>query len=483
MAKSSSFFGLRRGSTKSLTFQVLDGKQITKDRVLEVRNPKTEKQQIQRVIMLTALSAYSKMMSIVDHSYEGVSYGGKTQQAFMSENLRAVRTRLAQAGNQYANKKAFVPIGQSFLAPNYYVMSKGSLPAIPCRMGAGLQFKGGETYAEVIANLKAQPGDQLTVCVITGDTDYTQNVFHFCRIILQPQDENGNNLPLTEYFVASDGSINKPNKRNELTEGFSFDLYPEDWYGVTFGFESTIAGCAILSREENRKWLRSTQTMVVADNHPGFTLQEAIDSSVLDIDVESNRFLNNASDLENPAPAVVAGAKYGDAVIAQGATLEGANTITIEGTNMNLSNVVLLADGVKWNPATSSATSRTYIVSHNAKFLLMANDQVVLRFEVAGIVPPTNITSVMWGTETFTDIPHTDRDQHQSGGSMAFEINGTSLADATVTSSNPMFVVSNLNKTATKITGQIAFNTEGSGTLLVNGNVVISFTSSANPYE
>lgn len=33
MAKSSTYFGLRRGSTKSLTFSVADGKQITKDRV------------------------------------------------------------------------------------------------------------------------------------------------------------------------------------------------------------------------------------------------------------------------------------------------------------------------------------------------------------------------------------------------------------------------------------------------------------------
>ena len=33
MAKSSGYFGLRRGSTKSHTFSVLNGKQITKDRV------------------------------------------------------------------------------------------------------------------------------------------------------------------------------------------------------------------------------------------------------------------------------------------------------------------------------------------------------------------------------------------------------------------------------------------------------------------
>ena len=48
MAKSKSFFGLRRGSTKSLTFQVLDGVQITKDRVSEVKNPRSVSQMKQR---------------------------------------------------------------------------------------------------------------------------------------------------------------------------------------------------------------------------------------------------------------------------------------------------------------------------------------------------------------------------------------------------------------------------------------------------
>ena len=44
MAQSKGFFGLRKGSTKSLTFSTLDGKQITKDRVYDVKNPRTENQ-------------------------------------------------------------------------------------------------------------------------------------------------------------------------------------------------------------------------------------------------------------------------------------------------------------------------------------------------------------------------------------------------------------------------------------------------------
>lgn len=53
MAKSKGFFALRKGSTKSLTYSVLDGMQITKDRVYDVKNPRTESQMRQRMLMTT----------------------------------------------------------------------------------------------------------------------------------------------------------------------------------------------------------------------------------------------------------------------------------------------------------------------------------------------------------------------------------------------------------------------------------------------
>ena len=57
MAKSQTFFGLRKGSTKSLTFSVLNGQQVTKDRVIGGKNPRTESQMIQRVLMNTIVQA------------------------------------------------------------------------------------------------------------------------------------------------------------------------------------------------------------------------------------------------------------------------------------------------------------------------------------------------------------------------------------------------------------------------------------------
>ncbi|MGF2526098.1 hypothetical protein ACQUW0_27715, partial [Ralstonia pseudosolanacearum] len=61
MAKSKSFFGLRRGSTKSHTYQVNYGQQITKDRVSSVRNPKTTAQVMQRMKMNNARLFYNAL--------------------------------------------------------------------------------------------------------------------------------------------------------------------------------------------------------------------------------------------------------------------------------------------------------------------------------------------------------------------------------------------------------------------------------------
>ena len=74
MAKSSTYFGLRRGSTKSLTFSVADGKQITKDRVEGGKDPRTLAQMTQRCMVATVGAAYSAMKSICDHSFEGVTW-------------------------------------------------------------------------------------------------------------------------------------------------------------------------------------------------------------------------------------------------------------------------------------------------------------------------------------------------------------------------------------------------------------------------
>ena len=104
MAKSKSFFGLRTGSTKSLTFQVYRGQQITKDRVYRVSNPRTEAQMKQRAIIPIVAASRAALKGLVDHSFEGVNYGNDSLKKFSELNLRSGALLVdSYAPNGYSN--------------------------------------------------------------------------------------------------------------------------------------------------------------------------------------------------------------------------------------------------------------------------------------------------------------------------------------------------------------------------------------------
>ena len=104
MAKSTSFFGLRTGSTKSLTFQVYRGQQITKDRVYRVSNPRTEAQMKQRAIIPIVAASRAALKGLVDHSFEGVNYGNDSLKKFSELNLRSGALNVeSYAPNGYSN--------------------------------------------------------------------------------------------------------------------------------------------------------------------------------------------------------------------------------------------------------------------------------------------------------------------------------------------------------------------------------------------
>lgn len=237
MAKSAGFFTLRRGSTKSLTFQVLDGKQITKDRVTVVRNPKTSRQAEQRAKLLPAQRFMTMLRSIVDHSWENVAYGQKSLQHFMSKAMRI------QPENPMVK-------GEIGWYPQSYPISEGSLPSMRAYLNGGEDtymqvpgLQGADTFNELITIGVLQEGDQLTaigVCQI-GESF----VVRIDRAIVNAEN-------VTE---ASSGATLKT--QNELFE-FKFGTTPN--CGLISGDE--MCACAvILSRRTASKWLRSSETM------------------------------------------------------------------------------------------------------------------------------------------------------------------------------------------------------------------------------
>ena len=117
MAKSKSFFGLRTGSTKSLTFQTYRGQQITKDRVTSVSNPQTIAQMDQRLLLPMVANARTRLAGLIDHSFEGVPYGYQSLQKFSSMNLQKGALTVS----------SYVPKGLSDPGRADFIIADGSL--------------------------------------------------------------------------------------------------------------------------------------------------------------------------------------------------------------------------------------------------------------------------------------------------------------------------------------------------------------------
>lgn len=168
MAKSNSFFGLRRGSTKSLTFAVNDGMQITKDRVTQVKNPRSKAQMAQRCLLKTISLAYSSMKSILDHSFEGVSYGALSMRHFQSINFNLVKAaRFATAktigyakyGDSTPNLGQYVIAQGSLSQPNFHAFTLAV-------QGSGISIAVSDvtTVADFATKLGIGLGELITIC-------------------------------------------------------------------------------------------------------------------------------------------------------------------------------------------------------------------------------------------------------------------------------------------------------------------------------
>lgn len=170
MAKSRNFFGLRRGSTKSKTYSVLNGWQITKDRVEGGENPQTSAQMLTRLALATTAIAAQRMTDLVGISFAGANKVVDAKRLFRGENIRRLINYYKSGDNAYFTAK-----GMSCLVPNAYLVAKGSLPKCMLQTEIGTDWfrdknivvtvDAGKTFTAVdIVRLLfgCEPGDQLT---------------------------------------------------------------------------------------------------------------------------------------------------------------------------------------------------------------------------------------------------------------------------------------------------------------------------------
>lgn len=254
MAQSKSFFGLRTGSTKTLTFQVLNGKQITKDRVYNVKNPQTLAQMQQRALMATAVTAYSKMKAICDHSFEGVQVGSKTMGEFIKNNLSVLANAMPDINVTEYKSQTF--------ADNKYMISKGTLNPVNStlngnnvRIDTGVAIANGDaiTWDDIASKMGIKQDGMLTFVVIYEKQCLWLRIkFNETMLSTQPTiGDNGFANSLSELGAVEGNSLELSDIVT-INKGVSGNYYFE----VKLN-EGDTAG-AIISERVNNTWKRST---------------------------------------------------------------------------------------------------------------------------------------------------------------------------------------------------------------------------------
>lgn len=259
MAKSKSFFGLRKGSTKSHTYSTLDGQQITKDRVYDVKNPRTEGQMKQRMLMTTVGAAYKFMKSIADHSFEGKASGMACMREFNSRNLNLFKKAAGANGHV-----AFNEYKDSVINPLPFILSSGSLPGFVFKLNDASQLEiafdtedADYTTAEgIYAAMGIKKNDLVTFCTVIGEGGVINNVFEYAAerfdVVRLVADKSGAVANPIDAFTVS--TNNTEATANAVVEGSTLK--------ITSG--ECDFGAVIQSRKADTNWLRSSAVMVVS---------------------------------------------------------------------------------------------------------------------------------------------------------------------------------------------------------------------------
>lgn len=252
MAQSKSFFGLRKGSTKSLTFQVLNGIQITKDRVFNVKNPQSLAQMQQRALMATAVSAYSGLKAICDHSFEGVEIGTKTMSEFMRNNIKLLGANMPNINVTEYKSGVYVN--------NPYMISKGTLNAPKTTyeknkfsVDTGVDNAGSKTWGDIAESMGIKKDGMLTFVIMNNGQCYWLRIkFNealWSSGISAPMENVVSVLKEKEAVEGNSLEFETILKIPEIPSGkFTFEL--------TLNEDDTVG--AIISEKAESIWKRST---------------------------------------------------------------------------------------------------------------------------------------------------------------------------------------------------------------------------------
>ena len=301
MAKSKSFFGLRTGSTKSLTFQVYRGQQITKDRVTRISNPRTDSQMVQRALIPIVAASRAALKGLIDHSFEGVAYGDQSLKMFNSLNLKSGALKVASyPPNGYSNPGfANLIVSRGTINVDFDIQQSGSdsvvamfsttaetmtHKAYDAGAPASSLLREIATWAAGVGDVSIfEPGTQLTFLSLVQDGSLDEpraalSTFNIDRILFpgdntldtQLKDVNGP-WKIKDTVAQNANSFTLINSQSDelyiyLDHGyFSFQVTPG-------GSKKVVGLAVIVSKYVNNQWKRNNARIVVTtDPDPVYT--------------------------------------------------------------------------------------------------------------------------------------------------------------------------------------------------------------------
>lgn len=317
MAKGNMFQGMARGKVGDVIFSRLNGEQVSRVRNRNPRNPRTNKQLIQRAIMATVMQMYSNGKVIFDHSFQGESVGAGCQRAFMSENAKLLRSAVAADFQKYQasveaeetpdrlefDARLIAPKTTVPMAFNGMLVSNGTYKQTQFAKkegDLGWSFKvyqaptgeGAYTLGKFLADNNIIEGDYFTYVGVyfnpdkqpvyspvgTTSDDWHDNLFESKLCIVRytlkknldlTQDINGlyTGLVFDVEVVTPDTYVNLGSSGAEFA-GLTFidkdDIRPESWGNRYTGHG--FLGMSALIRSRRDKDLRSKSTLEFADS-------------------------------------------------------------------------------------------------------------------------------------------------------------------------------------------------------------------------
>lgn len=260
MAKGTAM-GVWRGKKGSSVFYYLRNsknaqKQGIRERVYEINNPQTNGQTDQRMKMLPLQRMGATLGTIVRRSWEGVEYGGKTWQKFLSANMGSNSTLpfidkdddRTIPGDIQVSKGTLEPIGGTFDDDLYITDLKlGNFTSAGANIG---------TYSTALIdnNPELQEGDQLTFIVCSTDaqgSDAVLDAHYYWSVV---------SIILAKASTAAIPSLNnaKIDSVASLTVLDSYDLALK-----TDNVGNFVCAAAVIHSRlgDNNKYLRSTQRL------------------------------------------------------------------------------------------------------------------------------------------------------------------------------------------------------------------------------